>query len=315
MWRNGRLRSHARLIRREVSAGGELFVFLHAPRGKICASGIHDLIGARLIGEESTFLIFYGLPGHWCWPNAARRAGPACIAGMMVRPYAPPGAMSQNTITPAEPAAAAPADGQGNWREVLAVFLRLGLTSFGGLVAHLGYFREEFVNRRHWLDDRSYADLVALCQFLPGPASSQVGIAVGLLRAGYGGALAAWTGFTLPSALAMVLFAYGVGSPRQCGRVGLAARAQGRGRRRGGAGGAADGAHAGCPIGRGPRSRSRPPVVTLAGRRPGPDRRILLGGVTAHAAGVAAGQGDHTLAGSGEPHHRRRLAGRCSRHC
>src|SRR4029077_4534466 len=75
----------------------------------------------------------------------------------------------------------------------------------------LGYFREEFVNRRHWLDDRSYADLVALCQFLPGPASSQGGTAVGLLRAGYGGALAAWTGFTLPSALAMVLFAYGVG--------------------------------------------------------------------------------------------------------
>jgi chromate transporter len=92
---------------------------------------------------------------------------------------------------------------------VLKVFLRLGLTSFGGPVAHLGYFREEFVTRRRWLDDRGYADLVALCQFLPGPASSQVGIAVGLLRAGYAGALAAWTGFTLPSALAMVLFAYG----------------------------------------------------------------------------------------------------------
>jgi chromate transporter len=93
---------------------------------------------------------------------------------------------------------------------VLAVFLRLGLTSFGGPVAHLGYFREEFVARRRWLDDRSYADLVALCQFLPGPASSQVGIAVGLLRGGYAGALAAWVGFTLPSALAMVAFAYGV---------------------------------------------------------------------------------------------------------
>ena len=98
----------------------------------------------------------------------------------------------------------------GSWLEVLAVFFRLGLTSFGGRVAHLGYFREEFVNRRRWLDDRSYADLVALCQFLPGPASSQVGIAIGLLRAGYTGALAAWMGFTLPSALAMVLFAYGV---------------------------------------------------------------------------------------------------------
>src|SRR5215510_14208956 len=98
----------------------------------------------------------------------------------------------------------------GSWTEVLAVFLRLGLTSFGGPVAHLGYFRDEFVTRRGWLDDRTYADLVALCQFLPGPASSQVGIAIGLLRAGYAGALAAWTGFTLPSALAMVLFAYGV---------------------------------------------------------------------------------------------------------
>jgi len=88
--------------------------------------------------------------------------------------------------------------------------LRLGLTSFGGPVAHLGYFHQEFVIRRRWIDDRSYADLVALCQFLPGPASSQVGIAIGLLRAGYAGALAAWTGFTLPSAVALVLFAYGV---------------------------------------------------------------------------------------------------------
>src|SRR5882724_3298134 len=94
--------------------------------------------------------------------------------------------------------------------EVLAVFLRLGLTPFGGPVAHLGYFREESVRRRHWLDDKSYADLVALCQFLPGPASSQAGIAVGLLRAGYLGALAAWIGFTLPSALIMVAFGYGV---------------------------------------------------------------------------------------------------------
>ncbi|HMN38084.1 MAG TPA: chromate efflux transporter [Hyphomicrobium sp.] len=94
--------------------------------------------------------------------------------------------------------------------EVLLVFLRLGLTSFGGPVAHLGYFREEFVTRRKWLDERAYADLVALCQFLPGPASSQVGLAVGLSRAGYAGALAAWTGFTLPSAVALVLFAWGV---------------------------------------------------------------------------------------------------------
>src|SRR5438128_2471102 len=107
-------------------------------------------------------------------------------------------------------ATAAAAEPRGNWREVFAVFLRLGLTSFGGPVAHLGYFREEFVGRRKWFEDRTYADLVALCQFLPGPASSQVGIAIGLSRAGYAGALAAWIGFTLPSAVALVLFAYGV---------------------------------------------------------------------------------------------------------
>jgi chromate transporter len=94
--------------------------------------------------------------------------------------------------------------------EVLLVFLKLGLTSFGGPVAHLGYFREEFVARRKWLDEASYVDIVALCQFLPGPASSQVGLAIGLSRAGYRGALAAWTGFTLPSAIALMLFAYGV---------------------------------------------------------------------------------------------------------
>src|SRR5262245_10453691 len=111
-----------------------------------------------------------------------------------------------------EETTATDARARGNWREVLAAFLRLGLTSFGGPVAHLGYFREEFVHRRRWLDDKSYADLVALCQFLPGPASSQVGIAVGLLRGGYAGALAAWIGFTLPSAVAMVLFGYGIGA-------------------------------------------------------------------------------------------------------
>ncbi|MEL7558596.1 chromate efflux transporter [Stutzerimonas chloritidismutans] len=94
---------------------------------------------------------------------------------------------------------------------IFLLFLRLGLTSFGGPVAHLGYFREEFVHRRRWLDEQGYADLVALCQFLPGPASSQVGIAIGLLRGGYRGSLAAWTGFTLPSAIALALFALGVG--------------------------------------------------------------------------------------------------------
>ncbi len=96
--------------------------------------------------------------------------------------------------------------------EVLAVFTRLGLTSFGGPIAHLGYFREEFVVRRRWLDDRTYADLVALCQFLPGPASSQIGIALGVMRAGLPGGLAAWLGFTLPSALLMIAAAYGVAS-------------------------------------------------------------------------------------------------------
>ena len=100
----------------------------------------------------------------------------------------------------------------GSPLEVLLIFLKLGLTSFGGPVAHLGYFRREFVVRRAWLDDRAYAELVALCQFLPGPASSQVGFAVGLMRAGYLGGLAAWAGFTLPSAAAMTLFAYGEGA-------------------------------------------------------------------------------------------------------
>jgi chromate transporter len=97
----------------------------------------------------------------------------------------------------------------GSAREVLAVFTRLGLTSFGGPIAHIGYFRDEFVVRRKWLDEKPFADLVALSQFLPGPASSKVGIAIGLSRAGYPGALAAWAGFTLPSAIALVLFGFG----------------------------------------------------------------------------------------------------------
>jgi chromate transporter len=95
---------------------------------------------------------------------------------------------------------------------VFVIFLRLGLTSFGGPIAHLGYFRDEFVVRRRWLSERSYADLVALCQFLPGPASSQVGLALGLSRSGYAGALAAWAGFTLPSAIVLILFALGISS-------------------------------------------------------------------------------------------------------
>jgi chromate transporter len=104
---------------------------------------------------------------------------------------------------------------RNDWRrrsaslEVLRVFLKLGLISFGGPIAHIGYFREEFVVRRRWIGEAAYSDLVALCQFLPGPASSQVGFSIGLRRAGYLGGLAAWAGFTLPSAVALVLFARG----------------------------------------------------------------------------------------------------------
>jgi chromate transporter len=96
----------------------------------------------------------------------------------------------------------------GSVTEVFRVFLMLGLTSFGGPVAHLGYFRDAFVTRREWLTDKAYADLVALCQVLPGPASSQVGMAIGLQRAGYAGLVAAWVAFTLPSAVLLVAFAY-----------------------------------------------------------------------------------------------------------
>jgi chromate transporter len=105
--------------------------------------------------------------------------------------------------------------------EVLLTFLKLGVTSFGGPVAHIGYFREEIVVRRRWVDDAAYTDLVALCQFLPGPASSQVGFALGLIRAGYWGGLAAWAGFTLPSTVLMVAFAFGAGAIRGAVGAGL----------------------------------------------------------------------------------------------
>ncbi len=97
----------------------------------------------------------------------------------------------------------------GSAAEVFRAFLALGLTSFGGPVAHLGYFHEAFVVRRRWIGEAAYADLVALCQFLPGPASSQVGMAIGLRRAGYTGMFAAWLAFTLPSATLLVAFAWG----------------------------------------------------------------------------------------------------------
>src|SRR5580704_14498834 len=101
---------------------------------------------------------------------------------------------------------------RGRVTEVFLVFLRLGCTSFGGPVAHLGYIRAELVAKRQWLTEATFADIVALCQFMPGPASSQTGMAIGLLRGGVRGMFAAWFGFTLPSALAMTLFAYGVGA-------------------------------------------------------------------------------------------------------
>lgn len=114
--------------------------------------------------------------------------------------------MTHGSDAPAEAAADPPAGMPG---EVFGTFLKLGLTAFGGPIAHLGYFRDELVMRRRWIDEAGYADLVALCQFLPGPASSQVGFALGLLRGGPLGALAAWSAFTLPSALLMMLFALG----------------------------------------------------------------------------------------------------------
>jgi chromate transporter len=121
------------------------------------------------------------------------------------------GAANEST-DPASNKVAAGGRRVGSPLEVLLVFLKLGVTCFGGPIAHIGYFRDEFVVRRRWLDEQAYVDLVALCQFLPGPASSQVGFSIGLMRAGYRGALAAWTGFTLPSAIALVLFAYGAGT-------------------------------------------------------------------------------------------------------
>jgi len=101
---------------------------------------------------------------------------------------------------------------RGSPLEVLWVATRLGLTSFGGPIAHLGYFHEEYVKRRKWIDEQSYADLVALCQFLPGPASSQAGIAIGIARARLLGGIAAWLGFTMPSALVLIGFAFGIGA-------------------------------------------------------------------------------------------------------
>lgn len=112
-------------------------------------------------------------------------------------------------------------DGPGTISEVGRVFLKLGLTSFGGPVAHLGYFRRECVARRGWLSDEAYADTVALCQFLPGPASSQVAFALGMRRAGLGGAMAASACFLMPSAVLMIGFAYATEAMGDFGRSGV----------------------------------------------------------------------------------------------
>lgn len=145
----------------------------------------------------------------WTWSSAARRPqldSPPQALSLALWAFGP---CQGARYSAAMASANSPAPAHSAWA-VFLIFLRLGLTSFGGPVAHLGYFRNEFVARRRWLSEQSYADLVALCQFLPGPASSQVGMALGLSRAGYRGALAAWAGFTLPSALALILFALGL---------------------------------------------------------------------------------------------------------
>jgi chromate transporter len=118
--------------------------------------------------------------------------------------------MSDGTAVTAQATGNAGDSPRGSALEVLGVATRLGLTSFGGPVAHLGYFRDEYVRRRRWITEDAYADIVALCQLLPGPTSSQVGVAIGILRAGLPGAIAAWLGFTLPSAILLVAFAVGL---------------------------------------------------------------------------------------------------------
>src|SRR5579863_2269349 len=109
-----------------------------------------------------------------------------------------------------EELAAAAEPGRGNHLQIFLIFLRLGLTSFGGPIAHLGYFRQEFVERRKWISEATFADLLALCNFLPGPTSSQVSYSIGMMRGGIPGALCSWTAFTLPSVIIMLLAAYGI---------------------------------------------------------------------------------------------------------
>ena len=145
---------------------------------------------------------------HWpckaVWYDSKSRRSDAHLSGLAY--VTEPGANRSQSIEDPE----LPRRGGTSAREVFAAFLRLGLTSFGGPIAHLGYFRDEFVGRRRWLDEETYAQVVALCQLLPGPASSQVGIIIGFKRAGVLGSLAAWCGFTLPSATLLVALAYAV---------------------------------------------------------------------------------------------------------
>ncbi|WP_306367483.1 chromate efflux transporter [Nocardiopsis sp. CC223A] len=204
---------------------------------------------------------------------------------------------------------AAPA-GRGTVGEVFRAFLPLGLTSFGGPVAHLGYFREAFVVRRGWLTEAAYADLVALCQFLPGPASSQVGMALGLRRAGYAGMAAAWAAFTLPSAVLMAGFALGVqaigAEPGAGWLLGLKAAA------------VAVVAHAVLGMAASLAAGRRPATIAVAAlvlvllvpSAPGQVAAIALGALAGLFWLSAQAPADHDAAGAGVPV-RRRTAAAC----
>src|ERR1700739_853069 len=133
------------------------------------------------------------LPGRSCGRRKPLSIPEASVARESVSPDVPAAPSEHGSLAP----------GRGTVGEVFAAFLKLGLTSFGGPIAHLGYYRDELIVRRQWLDESAFADLVALCQFLPGPASSQVGFSIGLMRAGWLGGVAGWGGFTLPSAAPM----------------------------------------------------------------------------------------------------------------
>ena len=197
-----------------------------------------------------------------------------------------------------------PKEEGGSPGEVFRVFLKLGLTSFGGPIAHVGYFRDELVVRRRWIDEAGYADLVALCQFLPGPASSQVGFSLGVLRGGgLIGGLAAWAGFTAPSASDLVGFRARRLGIRRTGRARLAAWSQARRGRRGRAGALGHGAQASRPIAsaqglRWPRWRSSSRSPHRSRRSP---RSALARSPGSRFAAAAAGPVQRSLALSRRP--------------